>query len=89
MAMVTSNLRQLSSGSTDGITMGLSATDKISFFGQTTGTQPTTTTNVHTVAAGATTAVYTNTTFDGSIGSTAYTLGDVVRALKLLGLIAS
>jgi hypothetical protein len=48
-----------------------------------------TTGNVHTVAAGSVTAVFTNTTFDGSIGSKAYTVGDVVAALKKAGILAS
>lgn len=61
----------------------------IGFYGKTAQAQPTAATNVHTVAAGATTSVYVNTTFDGTIGSTAYTIGDIVAALKTLGLIAS
>jgi hypothetical protein len=44
--------------------------------------------NTHTVAAGATTSVFTNTTFDGSIGSSAFTLGDIVAALKSHGLLS-
>jgi hypothetical protein len=51
--------------------------------------QGSTTGNVHTVAAGATTSVFTNTTFDGSTGSTGYTLGDVVKALKGAGILAA
>ncbi len=59
----------------------------VSFFGATPAAQPTALGNTHTVAAGSTTAAYTNTTFDGSIGTTAYTIGDIVAALKTLGLI--
>ncbi len=69
--------------------LGSSATAKVGAFGATPVVQPTAATNTHTVAAGALTAVYTNTTFDGSIGSTAYTVGDLVAALKTLGFIAS
>lgn len=79
--------RQLSDQNSQGTTLGTSAIDKIGFYGQTTVVQPTAAANVHTVAAGATTAAYVNTTFDGSIGSTAYTVGDLVAALKTLGLI--
>lgn len=47
-----------------------------------------TTGNTHTVAAGATTSVFTNTTFDGGIGSTGFTVGDIVAALKKVGVLA-
>lgn len=59
----------------------------VSFYGVTPVTQPTAAGNTTTSAAGSTTAVYVNTTFTGGSGSTAYTVGDVVAALKALGLI--
>lgn len=43
--------------------------------------------NTHTVAAGSTTNVFTNTTFDGGSGSTAYTIGDIVALLKTYGVL--
>lgn len=79
-------VNQLGDGSPDGVNCAAG----IAAFGATPPTtQPTAATNVHTVAAGATTAVFVNTTFDGSIGSTAYTIGDLVAALKTLGFIKS
>jgi hypothetical protein len=48
-----------------------------------------TTGNTHTVAAGSVTTVFVNTTFDGSTGSKAYTVGDIVAALKKLGVLAT
>lgn len=45
--------------------------------------------NTHTVAAGSVTSVFTNTTFDGSLGSKAYTVGDIVAALKKAGILAT
>jgi hypothetical protein len=88
--------KQLSDGNSVGTTLGLAGImsssgvgDKISFFGATPVTQPASPTgNVHTPTVGSTTAVFVNTTFDGSIGTTAYTIGDLVIALKNLGLIA-
>ena len=47
-----------------------------------------TTGDTHKVAAGSTTTVFVNTTFDGSIGSTAFTVGDIVAALKKVGILA-
>ncbi len=69
--------------------VGLEASDLVGFYGAPGVTQPNGTGNTNTVAAGATTAVYTNTTFDGSTGSTAYTVGDIVQALKALGILQS
>ncbi len=78
-------LNQLGDGSSDGCNSaaGLAA------FGKTPpSAAPSGSGNAHTVAAGSTTAVYTNTTFDGGVGSSAYTVGDLVAILKSLGLIA-
>lgn len=40
-------------------------------------------------AAGTGTTVTNNSTFNGGVGSSSYTIGDIVTALKNLGLIAS
>lgn len=84
----TSNLIQENVPS-DGHSIGMAASALIGFYGATPVIQPASpTANVHTVAAGSVTGVFVNTTFDGSIGSTAYTVGDIVIALKNLGLLA-
>lgn len=87
--------KQLSDGNSQGTVLGQTGVmpsgtaDKIAFFGATPVVQPASPTgNVHTPTAGTTTSVFVNTTFDGSIGTTAYTIGDLVIALKNLGLIA-
>lgn len=79
-------INQLGDGSTDGVQ---TPNTKFGAFGAAPVAQPTAAVNAVTVGAGATTAVFTNTTFSGSIGSTAYSVGDIVAALKSLGLIKS
>ena len=84
---VTSSPHYLIDGdSTDGTAIAPNG-GPLSFFGVTAVSQPTSAGNTTTVAAGSTTAVYTNTTFSGGTGTTAYTVGDIVAALKSLGLI--
>lgn len=73
--------------SPDGVQYGRSATDLVGFYGVTPVVQATPAANVHTVTAGSTTSVFVNTTFDGSVGSTAYTVGDIVVILKGLGIL--
>jgi hypothetical protein len=71
-----------------GMDLGNSATDLLGFYGATPVAQNTQAAgNTHTPAAGATTSVYVNTTFDGGITGTNYTIGDIVTILKTVGLI--
>jgi hypothetical protein len=72
----------------DGFMHGQSITDKVGFFGTLPVAQPVASANVAVVAAGATTTGFINTTYSGGLGTTGYTIGDVVAALKKLGLIA-
>jgi len=87
-AVTTSPHYLIDGDSTDGTAIAPNG-GKVSFYGVAAVVQPTSAGNTTTTAAGSTTAVYTNTTFPGASGSTAYTIGDIVTALKALGLIAA
>jgi len=86
----TSNLTQdFVPQNSDGHQVGSSALAYIGFWGAVPVQQPGSPSgNVHTVTAGSTTAVYVNSSFDGSVGSSAYTIGDIVVALKAAGILA-
>lgn len=72
-----------------GYEMGQSPSNPQGFFGAVPVVQPSNPSgNIHTVVAGAGAAVKVDSSFDGSLGSSAYTIGDLVIALKNLGLIA-
>jgi len=74
---------------TQGNTVSLKA-QAVGFYGATpVTTQPTAHAVTTGFAAGSGTAVLSGSTFTGNTGTTAYTLGDIVAALKSLGLIAS
>ena len=79
--------RLLSDQNSQGTQLGDSATDLVGFYGSTPVAQATPAGNVTTVAAGSTTNVFVNTTFSGGVGTTAYTVGDVVAVLKGMGLL--
>lgn len=89
--------KQLSDGNSVGTVMGQGPgalqwdglPDRISFLGATPVLQQGPVGNTTTVAAGTTTSVFTNTTFSGGTGTSAYTIGDLVLALKNYGLIAA
>ncbi|MCU1656004.1 MAG: hypothetical protein JWO57_660 [Pseudonocardiales bacterium] len=82
--------QNLAFGTTTGTKIGASATQKIGFFGASPVAQPASASaNSATGAAGSTTNVFTNTTFTGGTGATAYSVGDVVKNLKALGLLAA
>ena len=72
--------------STDGTAIGING-GPVGFFGTSPAVQQGASGNTTTTAAGSTTAAYVNTTFPGASGSTAYTIGDIVTALKAYGLL--
>jgi hypothetical protein len=80
---------QFSIGPTGAIQIAGGTGGTVGFFGTTPALQQTAAGNTHTVAAGSTTTVFVNTTFDGGVGSTAYTVGDLVKCLKAYGIIAN
>lgn len=61
----------------------------LGFFAATPVAKQTSAGNTTTTAAGSTTNVFTNTTFPGASGATAYTVGDIVTALKAYGLLTA
>jgi hypothetical protein len=72
-----------------GTQIGTSTTQKLGFYGATPVVQPVASTNSTTGTTGSATGVSLDTTFKGSSGSSAYTIGGVVTQLKALGLIAA
>lgn len=73
----------------DGWRCGQSASDKGAFFGATPVVQPSTTGTTTGFTAGSGTGAKDDSTFTGNVGTTAYTIGDIVAHLKTLGILAS
>lgn len=73
----------------DGSRMGQTAEDKIAFYDATPAVQPLSTGQTAGFTAGSGTAVLDDSIFTGGTGSIAYTIGDVVKHLKALGLLDS
>jgi hypothetical protein len=68
---------------------GDAATDTFGVYGKTPVAQPSSTGQTSGFTAGAGTAVLSDSTFTGGTGTKAYTIGDIVRHLKAVGIIAS
>lgn len=77
------------SSSDDGMVVGRSSSHKISFYNATPVVQYSTTGTTTGFTAGSGTAAKDDSTYTGNTGSTTYTVGDIVKALKTAGLIAS
>lgn len=74
--------------SVTGTKFGTATTQKLAFYNATPIVQPSTTGTTVGFTAGAGTNVTDASTFTGNVGSTAYRVSDIVKALKDLGLIA-
>jgi hypothetical protein len=68
---------------------GLELAGPLGLFGATPVAQPNTGGTVSGFTAGAGTAVLDDSTFTGDLGDAAYTVGDIVLALKQLGALAT
>lgn len=80
---------QVVSGGTFGVIVGNLTTEPVGFYGSAGINQYATTGTTTGFTAGSGTTAKSDSTFTGNVGSTAYTVGDLVKALKQLGLIAS
>lgn len=69
-----------------GTKIGTAASQKLGFYNATPIIQPSTTGTTTGFTAGSGTAVQSGSTFTGGTGSKAYTIGDIVKALKSLGI---
>jgi len=72
-----------------GTKIGTGTTQKIGFWNVAPVAQYATTGTLTGFTAGTTTPVLDGSTFTGNTGATAYTIGDIVRALKLAGIMAA
>lgn len=80
--------RQLSDQNPIGTILGASVTDNIGFYGLAQGVPQATPTAVTTgYTAGSSTAVTIDGKFSGGVGTTSYTIGDLVAILKACNLI--
>lgn len=80
--------RNIQTGLTNGTKIGTAAAQKIALWGVTPVIQPSTQGTTAGFTGGGGSAVNSGSTFDGGLGGTAYTIGDVVRALKQMGILA-
>lgn len=76
-------------GSTTGTKIGTGTSQKLGFWNATPVAQYATTGTTAGFSAGSGTAANSGSTYTGNVGSSAYTVGDIVAALKKCGIIAS
>ena len=76
-------------GTTTGTKIGTATAQKLGFYNATPVVQQATTGTTIGFTAGSGTTARDDSTFTGNSGTKAYTIGDIVRALKNLGLLAA
>lgn len=81
--------KNISLDTVTGTKLGTAATQKIGLWNTTPVVQPATTGTTTGFTAGAGSAVLSDSTFTGGTGSKAYTVGDIVLALKQAGVMAA
>lgn len=86
---LTVSAKNIITDTSTGTKIGTATTQKLGFFNASPVVQPAANTDTSTGAAGSVNAVFLNTTFVGSGGTAAYSIGGVVTALKALGLLAA
>lgn len=79
--------RNVQFGTTTGTKIGTATGQKLSLWNVTPVIQPSSTGEATGFTAGGGTAVTHTSTFTGNSGSTAYTLGDIVKHLKAVGIL--
>lgn len=88
-AALVANAATIATDTTTGLKIGTAAAQKLGLFNATPVVQPSGTGVTTGFTAGAGTAVKDDSTFTGNTGSKAYTIGDIVKALKDLGILAA
>ena len=88
----TTSVTSLSTGAltvTGNAAIGDAATDTLGFYGKSPVAQPASTGQTAGFTVGVGTGVLDDSTFTGGTGTKAYTIGDIVKHLKAVGILAS